>query len=324
MQTPAHQEQRTSPRVTIGLPVYNGEAFVGRAIDSILGQSFGELELIITDNCSTDATESICRSYESTDPRVRYIRNSENIGVIANFNKVFEIATGEYFKWAASDDICHPEMIQHLVGALDDNPTAVMAVPQARIFENHPENVYAGVEEGKSAIVNQNSVVDYDMRLFSVNPMDRFRAVLQTDHPGTVIYSLIRSSALRETGLHQVEGSDRLLLSELALKGEYVLVDRQLFFRRIHDMNIDRSRREYVAMVHGEDHPGLLTPPWRWPFNYIRTILKSRLSVPTKLQASAMVVAHSFRPRFIRKFLVPGPENYWGITRDKLRLVYIL
>ena len=323
MQTPAHLKHQ-APRVSIGLPVYNGESFVGRAIESILGQSFSDVELIITDNCSSDQTESICRSYEALDSRVRYIRNADNIGVIANFNKVFEYATGEFFKWAACDDICHPELIENLVSALDQHPTAVMAVSQSRIFEEYPENAYAGMEDVEMQPVSEEHVVDFDARMFSTRAMDRFKAVLQTEHPGTIIYGLIRSSALGETGLHQIDGSDRLLLSELALKGKYVLVDRELFFRRIHDMNVDRSRREYVAMVYGSEHPGLLIPPWKWPFNYVKTIFKSDQSVPTKLHASATVVAHSLRPRFLRKFFVPGPENYWGITRDKLRLVYIL
>jgi glycosyltransferase involved in cell wall biosynthesis len=296
--------------------VYNGEAFVGRAIESIIAQSFEDWELIITDNCSTDTTEKICRRFANQDSRVQYIRNENNLGVIANFNKVFGFARGEYFKWAASDDICHPELVAKLVAALENNQHAVLAVSNAVVFEEWP------IETAETDSAGQS--IDYDQRIFSTLSLKRMKGILQSDHPGTLIYGLIRSSALRDSGLHQFDGSDRLLLTELALQGEYVLVREELFYRRIYDLNVDRSRREYVKLIYGSEHSGLLTPPWRWPFNYIKTVYKSDQSAVTKLRATAAIVGHSFRPRFLRKFFMPGPENYWGITRDKLRLVHIL
>src|ERR1035438_9843576 len=93
------------PRVSIGLPVYNGENYLDPALNSILRQDYSDLELIISDNASTDATGNICREYAAKDPRIRYYRNETNIGASANFNCLVKLARGEYFKWAAHDDV---------------------------------------------------------------------------------------------------------------------------------------------------------------------------------------------------------------------------
>ncbi len=92
------------PRVSIGMPVYNGEKFIRDALDSLLAQTFSDFELIISDNASTDDTEAICRDYAAKDVRIRYVRQAENLGAAANFKFVLDEAVGEYFMWAAHDD----------------------------------------------------------------------------------------------------------------------------------------------------------------------------------------------------------------------------
>jgi glycosyltransferase involved in cell wall biosynthesis len=94
----------TLPKVSIGFPVYNGEKYVRGALDSLLAQTFTDFELIISDNASTDTTEAICLEYASQDPRIRYLRQSENCGLAANFQLVLDAAKCEYFMWAAADD----------------------------------------------------------------------------------------------------------------------------------------------------------------------------------------------------------------------------
>ena len=102
---PAH------PRVSIGLPVYNGELFLENALDSILSQTYSDFELIISDNASDDKTEEICRSYAARDKRVRYSRNAHNLGAAPNYNRVYHLARGRYFKWASHDDVLAPEFL---------------------------------------------------------------------------------------------------------------------------------------------------------------------------------------------------------------------
>ena len=115
-----------TPRVSIGLPVYNGERFLARAIDSLLAQDFVDFELVISDNASTDGTGEISRDYAARDPRIRYHRNERNIGAVGNFNRTLDLASGEYFKWAAHDDWCAPQFLGRCVEVLDDDPSTVL------------------------------------------------------------------------------------------------------------------------------------------------------------------------------------------------------
>lgn len=93
-----------NPAVSIGMPVYNGAQYIREALDSLLAQTFTDFELIISDNASTDATQSICEEYAHRDPRIRYVRQAENKGALANFQFVLDHAQGGFFMWAAADD----------------------------------------------------------------------------------------------------------------------------------------------------------------------------------------------------------------------------
>ena len=114
------------PRVSIGLPVFNGERYLAPAIGSVLGQDFRDLELIVCDNASTDRTPEICAAYARRDARVRYVRNPRNLGAGPNYDRCFRLARGEYFKWAAHDDRLAPDYLSRTVAALDAAPGAVL------------------------------------------------------------------------------------------------------------------------------------------------------------------------------------------------------
>ncbi|MDR7898959.1 glycosyltransferase family 2 protein [Thermosynechococcus sp. JY1334] len=103
------------PKVSIGMPVYNGEKFIRDALDSLLAQTFTDFELIISDNASTDQTEAICREYAAKDKRIRYVRQAQNLGAAANFKYVLDEARGEYFMGAAADDKWDPRWIEILL-----------------------------------------------------------------------------------------------------------------------------------------------------------------------------------------------------------------
>src|SRR5260370_42328257 len=110
------------PRVSIGMPGYNGAKYVRRSVQSVLAQDYEDFELLISDNASTDETESICRELAERDGRIRYFRNERNVGASQNFNKVFRLASGTFFKWAAPDDGCHPTMLLRRVAVLERSP----------------------------------------------------------------------------------------------------------------------------------------------------------------------------------------------------------
>jgi glycosyltransferase involved in cell wall biosynthesis len=115
------------PVVSIGMPIYNDERFASEAISSLLAQTFTDFELIISDNASTDGTPSLCARYAERDPRVRYVRQSRNIGLTGNLNFVRDEARGEFFMWAASDDRWQPTFIEYMVRALRNDPSSVLA-----------------------------------------------------------------------------------------------------------------------------------------------------------------------------------------------------
>src|SRR5215469_7263050 len=115
--------------VAIGMPVWNGEAFLSQAIEPILAQTYGDFALAISDNASTDSTPDICRAYAKLDKRVHYLRQEKNIGAARNRLEVFRRSSGRYFKWAAHDDVLAPEFIQECVRVLDANESVVLCSP---------------------------------------------------------------------------------------------------------------------------------------------------------------------------------------------------
>jgi glycosyltransferase involved in cell wall biosynthesis len=128
------------PRVSVGIPVYNGENYLQTAIDSVLAQDYEDFELVISDNASTDRTADICRDYAAADRRVRYFRNRENIGAVPNFNRVFALARGRYFKWLSSDDVCYPALLRRCVEILEAAPTSVTLVyPFCEMINEHDD-----------------------------------------------------------------------------------------------------------------------------------------------------------------------------------------
>src|SRR5260370_3152132 len=98
----------STPKVSIGLPVYNGEQFLESALNSLLSQTFGDFELIISDNASTDRTKEIAQSIAAMASRVRYSRNLQNMGLVPNFDRTTALADVEYFIGAAPVELCSP------------------------------------------------------------------------------------------------------------------------------------------------------------------------------------------------------------------------
>jgi glycosyltransferase involved in cell wall biosynthesis len=211
------------PRVSIGVPVYNGEDFLEAALDSILAQTYREFELIISDNASTDHTQSICEHYAAHDPRIQYHRNHENRGAAQNYNFVFFLAVGDYFKWAAHDDLCAPQFLERCIEILDREPEVVLCYPKTILIDEH------GVTIGDYAD-------DLDLR--SPFPHKRFGHYHKRyGEPAMCnpIFGLIRAETLRQTILiRSYPGSDMVLLGELALRGLLYEIPEPLFFRRDH------------------------------------------------------------------------------------------
>ncbi|OAI50970.1 hypothetical protein AYO44_05265 [Planctomycetaceae bacterium SCGC AG-212-F19] len=122
------------PRVSIGMPVFNEEDYVADALDSLLGQSFGDFELIVSDNGSTDRTRQICEEYARKDRRIRYFRQQRNRGATYNFNFVFEESKADYFMWAACDDRWSSDCLNEYVESLESHPSAALVFCHFRVY----------------------------------------------------------------------------------------------------------------------------------------------------------------------------------------------
>jgi glycosyltransferase involved in cell wall biosynthesis len=207
-----------TPRVSIALPVRNGERLLPRALDSLLAQDFDDFELIICDNASSDGTQELCLDYGAKDPRIRYDRVERNIGVMPNFNRSLGFARGEYFKWAAHDDWCDPRFLGRCVEVLDANPAVVLCTTQTTQVD----------ELGNPLVVNFRPL---DLR--SPDPSERFKKVLWSPPAVYPIYGVSRTSVLRRSGLFRSHsGADRIIIAELSLLGQIWQVPEPLFFDR--------------------------------------------------------------------------------------------
>jgi glycosyltransferase involved in cell wall biosynthesis len=123
--------------VSICLTTYNRGSVLRTSIDSLLAQSFGDFELIVSDDCSTDDTEAICRAYEARDSRVRYFRNAANLKMPGNLNAAISRATGDYIANVHDGDVFRPDLIAKWKAALDDHPTAAFVFNQYEAFDKH-------------------------------------------------------------------------------------------------------------------------------------------------------------------------------------------
>ena len=207
------------PRLTIGLPVYNGERFVSEALDALLGQTYEDFELIVSDNASTDRTADICRRYAEQDSRIRYVRQACNIGLVPNHIFVMEQARGELFKCAAHDDLYARDLLTRCVEALDEDPDAVLA-----------HSWSAMIDRSGSVI----GTFGHQVAMDSPRAPDRFRTVL-LEGCHDYEYGVIRTRALRRmTRRGSYHHADRTLNAELALYGSFHLVPDWLYFRREH------------------------------------------------------------------------------------------
>jgi len=202
------------------MPAYNCEKFISQSLDSLLGQTHGDFELVISDNASTDGTEEICRRYVTLDRRVRYIRRTENIGGPGNFRYVFAQCDGEYHKWSTADDFWHPRFLEEAVAVLDNQPDVVLCYPKTRLID-----------------ASGADISDYDDRLDLTDdsPRTRFRDLYRLIGLCNAHLGLIRREAMLRTRLiapHRASDID--FLGELALIGKFKLLPDVRFFRRFH------------------------------------------------------------------------------------------
>ena len=211
------------PSLSIGIPVFNGEKYLPQAIDSILAQTYQDFEIIISDNASTDQTENICHEYLRKDNRIHYYRSEINHGAAWNWNHVFELSSGVYFKWVAHDDIYDPQYLEKCISVLLKDPAIILC---------HSKN--ALIDELGNIIGKYKPATLRD----SKEPHERFREVLNRKGFPTLawlIFGVFRRDVLAKSQLYGRHiAADWNFLGEISLIGQIFELPEFLFLRRKH------------------------------------------------------------------------------------------
>ncbi len=230
------------PRVSVGLPVYNGEKFLAQAIESILCQTYPDLELVLSDNASTDRTQQICESFAARDYRVRYHRSPMNIGASRNHNRVVELSRGEIFLWASHDDLFTPEYVSRCLQVMDGHPEILLCYSLSGDVDEYGHSLDADNPHRVRAVSEDRLATS------STRPSNRFREMIRLDHQCEAMYGLVRAPILKATSMHgHYADADRVLLAELSLRGPFHVLPDRLFFHREHpdrSVNLHGSRQE--------------------------------------------------------------------------------
>ena len=277
--------QNDSPRLSIGLPVYNGGAYLAQALESILAQSFTDFELIIADNASTDGTPGIIQEYASRDRRIRVQRNEQNIGAAGNFNLAFELARGEYFKWAAHDDVLDPRFLEECIKVLDRDPSVVLCYSRV-----------AQIDEAG----NQTGAYDYPMNVGALRAVDRFHDLVLVEHFCIAIFGVHRRDVLKDTPLiGKYVGSDRTLLAELALRGRFCEIPDYLFLRREHANTSGRAFTVHrrLQWFDPNQKKKIYLPYWRAGLEFFKAANRVPLRFTERLVSDRIVLRWFFSRR---------------------------
>ena len=276
---------RQDPTVSIGLPVYNGEKYLREAVDSLLGQTFPDIELIISDNASTDQTADICREYMERDSRVSYHRNEANLGLAANYNRVVELARGRYFKWASANDICEPEMIAECVKVLEAQSDVVLCYPRTVLFDEQSSTEYE-YEDG--------------LNLSQESPPERVKGLVASLKLNNAMNGLIRLEALRRTDcIAPFVASDVNLMVELSLLGKFHEVPEPLFRRRMHPKEATRNgnMRQLIKIYDPSTRNRQPLPFWRLNWEHMRAVWRSPVRLADKFSLTLFLSKKFFWDR---------------------------
>lgn len=257
----------SKPRVSIGVPMYNGALTIAETMESLLSQSFTDFEIIVSDNASIDNGVEIVEALQQRDARIRLIRQPVNLGANGNFSAVVDAAEGEYFKWSTCSDLCSPGFLQACVDLLDQHPEVVLAAPRTQLFTSDSKDVIPYAQ---------------DIELRDPSPAARFQRLLETLKLNNAMNGLIRTQALRgrKPAIDHYLKADIVMVSCLALQGQFMIAPEALFLRRMDPGTStslmspqDDIKHHYPAMT-----SRALFPTWRLYWGWWRAIQRTPAS----------------------------------------------
>lgn len=194
------------PLVSIGIPTYNRAALIGRAIESALKQDYANIEILISDNASTDGTAEVCEAWAARDRRIRLLRQTDNRGPTANFNMVLGLTGGKYFMWLGDDDYIDPHYVGSAVSALESDP-------RIELFSGAPHYY----RDGAFAFAGKH------ISASSPKAWRRLASYYWQVTDNGVFYGLMRGSTARRLSIPNVMGGDWLFIGRLAAAGSIVM-----------------------------------------------------------------------------------------------------
>jgi len=287
-----------SPTVSIGLPVYNSERFLRRALDSLLAQTFTDFELVISDNASTDKTKEICQEYQTKDVRVRYYCNDRNMGMGWNFDRVLELSQAPYFMYAADDDWWEPDFVRLLFNELEMYPEAAIALSALNIVD----------EEGN--LIKPVRLDQGDKSPNDLGYLGMFLRLMLLWGRGTkshhyYMYALSCKDFVKNIRRFVVRGlfADRMLVATMALATRFRYVNQVLFYKTRHSRNMFARYPEENFSKAAGSYFALLKIPFRFAYQLGRCDIIPpwrKLYIPLGLLGmakiiSTWVITHRFR-----------------------------
>lgn len=287
------------PRVTVGVPVFNGAECIRRALDSVLAQTFTDFVVEISDNASTDSTGEICSEYVKRDTRVRYIRQPSNIGAARNFNFLAARARSRYFMWHCVDDFTDPSYLEVCFRTLEARPDAVLAYTRAGSIDAN----------GTQTMPPADAAAPYDER----DCISRFRFCLKPmAYDEDILFGLMRTSALQATRLQGAfPGGDRAFCAEMSLRGAYVRLPEVLFWRRTYQ---DRMSAEERWIYDAAGRRGPAMKEWRILLHHCGTLTRAALPGTVKVRLWRELAQRAFadRRQLLRELLI---ASSWALGR---------
>lgn len=201
------QALKEYPLVSIGMPTYNGARRIGKAFESILKQGYPNIEVVVSDNCSTDDTREVCEKVSLENPFIRYLRHPKNVGILSNFETVLKEAKGKYFMWLSDDDTVEPGAIAKCVEFLEENPDYQIATGKVRYWRN-----------GKVSHLEELNLEDD-------NATRRVKKYYGWVRWGAMVHGLMRTSVAQRIDIRRVYGSDWHYVANLVYLGKIRTLD---------------------------------------------------------------------------------------------------
>lgn len=253
-------------KVSIGIPVFNGEPFIKQKIENILSQTFQDFELIISDNSSIDMTSTICKNFSEKDNRIKYFRQKENIGAVANFNFILDKAIGNYFLWSAVDDLLSPTFIEKNIRILEKNSNVVCSVSKMNLYGEKSKSLE--IENNDSILKRKKKKLLKDFGYLNTFPAsgsyeNRIKEYMKNLRHNQIIYGIFRTNQIKKSLVRDsflwVEGCTILNILKF---GELFVVDEVLM--EIYDGGVSRGGMIGVTKHMHENIIGKIFPNYHF------------------------------------------------------------